>query len=133
MSEPIWEHSLFGSGSQSVSKRIRKLGDPFYSIGHAADDTPGHTLRTEVGRDLAAWLNGGDEPWWMDHLCRKAPNIVTTPHGCDITATGPMIDRSTPPAWGDWWQDESDDAKIIRGRMADALMEKKRPDEAARG
>jgi len=56
-----------------------------------------------------------------------APDTVVLPHGCEIRATGPMIDRATPPQWGDWIENPSDDAKIARGLLIEALVQHKRP------
>ena len=123
----VWRKMTFGSGTQIVDREPQQRGMPHYHIGHAAADCEGDHLRYEIGKELEVWLNGGEEPWWMDLLYRESPDSVKTPHGSSIRATGPMVDRAEPPGWGLWAEDERDDAKIARGLMADALMNKVRP------
>jgi len=122
-----WTHQLFGSGTQTVSLEPYTPKQPHYHIGHAAADNDGQHLRYEIAKELEAWLNGGPEPWWMELLHRESPDSVKTPHGSSIRATGPMIDKAEPPSWGMWAEDESDDAKISRGLLIDALMNREQP------
>lgn len=114
-----WVASLYQSGTQVVQ---RLGGGPHFHIGHLAADTEGDGGRSDVRRELTTWLNGGEEPWWMDLLNRPAPDIARTPHGCDIRATGPMVDMAEPPSFGLWREDDSADARITRGLMIDALI-----------
>lgn len=117
---------IYGSGT-TVVKPMAHGKNAHYHIGHAAADTDGATLRYEIGKELETWLNGGEEPWWMDLLHRDSAISATTPHGCKIAAHGPMIDKATPPSWGDWDTDDSPDAQISRGLLIDSLMTKTIP------
>jgi hypothetical protein len=119
-----WTVECYGSGTQVV-KRYADFCGAHYHIGHLAADTEGDHGRYDVGRELCDWLNGlGPEPWWLDMLNRVTPDTVRTPHGCDIRATGPMIDAAEPPSWGLWREDDSDNSKIRRGLMTDALKKR---------
>lgn len=122
-----WKHHLYGSGTQTVSREPFQKGQPHYHIGHAAADNEGNHLRHEIAGELEAWLNGGPEPWWLDLLNRESADTVRTPHGSQIRATGPMIDRATPPSWGEWREDDSEDGQISRGLLIDALTKKVPP------
>ncbi len=120
-----WQHAIYQSGTQVVSRRGSFAG-AYYHIGHLADDTEGERGRYDVSRQLSTWLNGGEEPWWLGTLDRVSPDTVRTAHGCDIRATGPMIDTATPPSWGCWNEDSSSNAKIERELMTDALVKRDR-------
>ncbi len=121
-----WSHSLYGSGSQTVTSDAVPRG-PYFYVCHAAADNEGQHLRTEIASELTVWLNGSEEPWWLEFLKRKDARTVVTPHGSEIQITGPMVDRATPPQWGEWWEDDSADAQIARGLLTDCLMQRKRP------
>lgn len=120
-----WTRTLFQSGTQVVQRQGNFAG-AHYHVGHLAADTEGDHGRYDVTGELCAWLNGGEEPWWMDMLNRVHPDTVKTPHGCEIRATGPMVDTATPPGWGCWKEDDSSEAQIERGLMTDALMKRDR-------
>lgn len=122
----LWTTSAFQSGTQVVQRNYSAF-EAYYHIGHLAADTEGDGGRFDVARELCDWLNGGTEPWWIDMLRRTSADTVTLPHGCEITATGPMIDLAEPPSWGNWAQDDRADARIARGLLADALMKRQRP------
>ncbi len=124
-SPPKWSAKLAHSGTQVVTTKDPRK--PHYHVGHLSADVEGEHGRYEVTKALESWLLGGPEPWWMDHLHRKNADTVTLPTGCDIRATGPMIDCAEPPSWGYWREDQSDDAQIARGLLADALCKKQRP------
>lgn len=117
-----WTQELYQSGTQVV-KRAGSFAGAHYHVGHLATDTDGDHGRYDVGGELCAWLNGGEEPWWMDMLKRTSPDTARTPHGCDIRATGPMIDVATF-GWGCWKEDDSSESQIIRGLMTDALIKR---------
>lgn len=95
----------------------------WYHIGHLAADTDGDSGRYDVGKELCEFLNGGDKPWWHELLHRETADTVRTPHGCRIRATGPMIDRATPPSWGIWQEDETADGQIARGLAIERLLQ----------
>lgn len=121
-SAAAWTANLYGSGTQTVSRGT----GAWYHIGHLAADNDGDHGRYDVTKELEAWLNGGNEPWWLELLRRQDERTVITPHGCQIQATGPMVDEATPPSWGCWREDDSADAKIERGLLTDALMKRRR-------
>lgn len=119
-----WVFQMYGSGTHVVIPTPRGDSPHFYVCHPAADNKGGH-LRYEIAKELETWLNGGDAPWWLDMLNRKSAETVTTPHGADITATGPMVDVDPPHL--NWRTDMSDDAVIARGLLTDALMKRERP------
>lgn len=121
-----WNHVTYQSGTQVVSPMTDSICTAHFHIGHVQVDNEGDHLRHQVGIELTAWLNGGLEPPWLGSMERSAPDTVTLPNGCPIRATGPMVDRATPPAWGNWAEDDSADGRIARGLMADALMKRDR-------
>lgn len=121
-----WYVTTYGSGTTTVSKS-ESVGKPCYHIGHLAADNEGDHGRHEVAQELKDWLNGGDEPWWMDLVKRERGDAVKLPHGCEICAWGPFVDTAKPPLWGDWVTDPSDDAQIARGLLIDAIAKKVRP------
>jgi len=123
-----WLWSIAQSGTQTIHQLTGCRGSPNLHVGHAAEDCEGDHLRSEISSELTVWLNGGPEPWWLDMLHRKTPDTVVTPHGCEIRAMGPMVDTAEPPQWGLWKEDDSEDAQIARGLLADALMKRERPD-----
>ncbi len=120
-----WTAKIYQSGTQIVTTKDAKK--PHYHIGHLASDSEGDPGRYDVTKQLECWLNGGPEPWWLNQLHRKTADTVKLPNGCNIQATGPMIGCAEPPGWGHWMEDQSDDAIIARGLMADALCKKQRP------
>lgn len=120
-----WIHNSYMSGTQVVAC-ARGFRMPHFHIGHLPADTEGDGGRTDVGRELCAWLNGGAEPWWLDLTKRLDGKTLVTPHGCEISAIGPMVDRAEAPSWGDWHEDDSEEAKFHRIRMLNALMRRER-------
>ena len=121
-----WYVTTYGSGTTTVSKS-ESVANPCYHIGHLAADNDGEHGRHDVALELKDWLNGGEEPWWIDLVQRERGDAVKLPHGCEICAWGPFVDRAKPPLWGDWETDQSDDAKIARGLLIDAIAKKVRP------
>jgi len=118
-----WQRFSYMSGTTVVLR----IGGPYYHVGHLAADTEGDAGRHDVARELESWLNGGDEPWWLDLVKRTSARSVQLPHGCEIQATGPMIDAATPPQWGDWREDDRPDAQLDRGLLIEALINRTRP------
>lgn len=117
-----WSVSRYPSGTQIVKREgVACIRLPHYHVGHLSADTDADAGRSDVADELCAWLNGGQDPWWLGFARRESADVVKLPHGCEITATGPMVDRATPPAWGDWVQDDSADARIARGLLADRI------------
>lgn len=121
--EPTWQCRAYLSGTQVVGLSYYAYF-PHYHIGHLAADTEGDDGRHQVAQELCDWLNGGAEPWWMDHLSRVGPDGVKLPHGCEIEATGPMYCPNQPLLWE---EDDRDDARIHRGLLVNALLKRERP------
>lgn len=119
-----WKKESYQSGTQVVIRN--RIVEPWYHIGHLAADTEADGGRYDVSGELEAWLNFGPEPWWMELLQRLDADNARTPHGCTITATGPMYDDAEPPQWGLWKTDDSSDARIARGLFIDALIKRDR-------
>ena len=122
-----WEVALFGSGTIIVEPTPKKHR-PHYYVWQPAADNDGQHLRYEIAKELQAWLNGGEDPWWLELMHRENAETARTPHGSQIMAVGPMVDAAEPPGWGLWKTDESEDAQIQRGLLIDALMKRQRPD-----
>ncbi len=121
-----WNATAYQSGTQTVN-RAHAADRAWFYVLHLAADTEGEAGRYQVSNELCDWLNGGAEPWWMDFARRVDERTVRLPNGCDIQITGPMIDTAEPPSWGLWKEDESADAHIERGLLADCLITKIRP------
>ena len=109
----------FGSGTQVVQAIGHHV---HYHIGHLAADTEGDGGRHDVGKEVAALLNDGAEPWWFELVDRQTADSITLPHGCVIRATGPMIDIAEPPAWGFWKEDDTPHGQIERGLAIARLL-----------
>lgn len=120
-----WRTQVFQSGTQVVTRLDPSV--PHYYIRQLAADNEGEHGRYEVSKELETWLNGGDEPWWMEFVNRTGADTALLPHGCTIRATGPMIDTATPPSWGIWREDDSENAQIDRGLLIDAICNRKPP------
>ena len=122
-----WEHCTFESGTQVVLRSDKRDFGSYYHIGHLAHDNDGQGGRTDVAQELRDWLNGEQEPWWMEFLQQKSPYAVITPHGCEISAVGPMVDAAVPPAWGNWVSDPSVEADDSRRKLIHSLVYRVRP------
>ena len=123
----IWALGLFGSGTVIVEP-VPFRRRPHYYVCAPASDNEGAHLRIEIAKELKDWLNGGEEPWWLESMYRESAEVARTPHGSQIEAVGPMIDVSDPPGGLLWQRDESEDAQIQRGLLIDALMKRQRPE-----
>lgn len=116
-----WVSAAYISGTQVVQRKKIGHNEAYYHVGHLAADTEGDGGRFDVADELRDFLNGGPDPWWRSLGRREGPEAFVLPHGCEIRATGPMIDRAEPPSWGLWAEDDSSDAKIARGLLIDRL------------
>ena len=114
-----WIHQSFRSGTQVVQRAGEHV---HYHVGHLPADTEGDAGRSDVGEELADLLNGVSRPWWFEFLSRKTADSVTTPHGCTIRATGPMIDTAKPPSWGCWKEDDTPNGQIARALAIEQLL-----------
>lgn len=118
-----WNVAIAQSGTQSVI-RHDGFSTAWYHVGHPAADTDGEVSRQDIATGLSDWLNGGDEPWWMDFVNRTSGHSVQLPNGCTITAIGPTVSAPEHP-YG-WIYDDSADAEIERGLLIDAICKKQR-------
>ena len=120
-----WEVIGFPSGTIIVQNSNRK-DDPHYYIWQPAADSDEQRLRYEIATELKTWLNGAEEPWWLELLHRDGAESATTPHGSNIMAVGPFEKDDAGGLLPH--VDQGSDAKIARGLMIDALMKRKQPD-----
>ena len=118
----VWEG--YPSGTQVVISN-RKGKPHFYVTATAAIDDDRGRYATAV--ELQSWLNGGDEPWWLDLVTFKDysdTQKVVLPNGVTLLPTGPMYDRDAPMG-GNWAEVKTSDAQIERGLLIQAIREKR--------
>lgn len=117
-----WTVECYPSGTMVV---VNRSGNPraphFYVYGPGGgDETHSDRNRHRVCEDIAAYMNGGDRPAWLDDMQRVTETHAESMDRTRITATGPSIDIDPPRL--NWVQDDSDEAKSARARLMDALF-----------
>jgi len=90
-----WLPMFMGSGTTIV------VGDPGEAWLHVVivnpvDDDAAQTQRMQVCYELAAYLNGGPRPAWMDDLDYTGGDRMTGADGLVIEACGPGFDGCPP-------------------------------------
>lgn len=120
----VWKSEVYTSGAQLIT--TADSGLPHYVVSPIPqDDYP--SPRREITDTLTIWLNGGEEPAWMQFLKRVGPDTVELHNGCQIKAIGPMIKKSSNSESTNYITDPSADAQIDRGLFTDALINKVPP------
>jgi hypothetical protein len=128
-----WHVRWFASGTMIVEDRaspheayefgVRCLSPHLYVFGpgYGTDDGPDQAIRDRYRccEELAAFLNGGPRPAWLDDLRRTSEAHAEDIDGTSVTATGPMVDRDPPKC--DWINDPSPEAQDARARLMDRL------------
>lgn len=121
----VWRVESFPSGTCIVTTRER--GPHLYVYGpkpvgpkdEEGDDPVADRARYQMCEQLAAWLNGGDRPVWMDDMQRVSEIELQGTDGSSITATGPSYDAN-PPAL-DWRQCDDQESRDARARLIDRM------------
>lgn len=118
-----WQARYYGSGTTNVTCCVP--GEPWlYVYGPKDEDEDRQqSNRYPMCEQLAAWLNGGERPKWLDDMERQTETLAVGLDGSSIEAVGPMIDAAPPNLH--WVTDDSDDAKNKRARLLDQVF---RPD-----
>lgn len=109
-----WKTHAFAGGLKIIMREEREA---FFSIGPTANDDERQRGRSDVARELCAWLNGGEEPWWIEFIRKTGPEAVLLPNGCEITATSTIFPGESGPT-------DRDD--IMRGKLVQALTTRER-------
>ena len=120
----MWTLNKYPSGTQVVT--TNKNDKPHYYVTDASSGEQDEG-RTQVGLELSEWLNGGDEPWWIDMLTYEPysdTEKAILPNGANLLPSGRMIDNDPPHC--NWDQCPSEDSRIDRGLLIQALKEKRR-------
>jgi hypothetical protein len=118
MSDREWRVECYGSGTVVVM--LRQAGVPHYYVLPHADDDGGQRKRRDRARELADWFNGGAPAEWMRAALRYSAAKIDYPL-FSVLVTGPAV--------ADGKLDDSYDAQINRGLLADALENTRRPDD----
>lgn len=131
MSSEQWKVVCYESGTMNV---VDTLGPkvPFaygmsrttpwlYIFGPGgSNQSESDSNRYKVCEDIAAFLNGGARPAWLDDMERINEDHAIGLDRTSITATGPCIDRDPPKCW--WVDDKSPEACNARARLMDRLF-----------
>lgn len=115
-----WQPQFYGSGTTIVVLRAPVHKPYLYVCADvAADEDRTQSQRYLMCRELAAYMNGGERPKWLDDMERVSETQLKSLSGADISATGPLVDRDPPKLL--WVQDESDQAVYDRAKLMDVL------------
>ena len=78
--------------------------------------------RVEMCNQIAAWMNGGKRPIWLDDFERLSDDYLISLTGAEIFATGPVLSFKSSKTF--WELDDSLEAKEERKILLDCLIEK---------
>lgn len=116
-----WQPQFYGSGTTIVVLREYQRKPHLYIYADVGlDEDRTQRERYVMCEQLAAYMNGGAKPVWLDDFMRTGETAAYSLAGGKIFATGPMIDRDPPKLL--WVQDDSDEAQNDRARLMDALF-----------
>jgi len=121
-----WVHRWYASGTQIVVNDADVLAPYLYVYGPvlaSEDDTV--RGRYQVCEQLAAFLNGGPRPAWLDDMDRTSETQLTDLDGTIIDAVGPLYDCDPPKL--NWQQTEDEQSRNQRARLIDRLSFGRRP------
>lgn len=115
-----WRPEFYGSGTTIVVQRqIAHKPHLYIYADVAADEDTTQSKRYAMCYEIAAYMNGGDRPKWLDDMERTSEGTLRSLSGAMIYSTGPSIDRDPPKCF--WVQDESDQAVYDRAKLMDVL------------
>ena len=119
-----WEPQFYGSGTTLVRLKFFEGCGKYPHLYIYADSAINETRymqdRYEMCKQLAAFLNGANHPIWLDDFTRNTESNAKSLSGGSITATGPSYEKIKGS--GNWFIDESDEAKNNRARLLDVLF-----------
>ena len=116
-----WEPRFYGSGTTIVALKEHAHKPHLYVYSDSAiDEDRWMRDRYDMCNQLAAFMNGGERPAWLDDIERLTEESAKSLMGASITATGPMVDVDPPKC--NWRTDDSDEAKNDRARLMDAVF-----------
>lgn len=116
-----WDVAFYGSGTTIVLlKECQRKPHLYVYSDSAIDEDRWMRDRYQMCYDLAAFMNGGERPRWLNDLDRTTEIEAISLSGASIQAVGPMVDVDPPNL--NWHQDDSDDAKNDRTRLMDAVF-----------
>lgn len=112
-----WQTQAYESGTTIV--RTPYADEPwlYVVIVQPIDET----LRYRICDDLAAWMNGGVRPRWMDDMERVSEIKLQSLDGLEIEAVGPMYDADPPNL--NWRTCEDDASRWKRRQLVNWLCQ----------
>jgi hypothetical protein len=115
----LWTQRAYESGTQIVT--TDEPGEPWLYICYPGshDDDDHYRIRWQMCSELAAFLNGGPRPAWLDDMRRVSETTLKGIDGSDIEAVGPMYDADPPNL--NWRTCDDDESKNKRARLIDRL------------
>jgi len=116
---PDWRTETYPSGTVVVT-RSDKTKPHLHVKGNVARIDHHDSARHETAKLIEQFLNG--ETKQLPVMTRTGPQALTMQSGFQVIATGPMVDVSPPGQWGNWKQDDGDDAKIARWELIESLL-----------
>lgn len=115
-----WQTRCYESGTHIVNSGA--AGEPWlYVVIQNPLDMEDDSQRFQMCQDLAAFLNGGCRPPWLNDLTRTSDEQLRAADGAIVEATGPMFDADPPNC--NWQQVELPWARLARKRLIDRLCE----------
>lgn len=115
-----WVHRWYGSGTQIVANDANLLAPCLYVYGPRFDnEDDSDRARYQVCEELAAFLNGGPRPAWLDDMERVSESSLSDLDGSLIDAVGPLYDIDPPKL--NWQQRDDEDSRSARARLIDRL------------
>lgn len=123
MNTEQWSHQCYSSGTQVVTSN--QPDTPWFYIygpgaGGAFDsEAERDRNRFAMCEDLAAFLNGGERPAWLDDMHRICETELVGLDGSKIFMVGPT--RSAPEHPYGWEYRDDPDALAMQARLIDRL------------
>jgi hypothetical protein len=121
-----WRSEFYPSGTCVVKTREREphlgvygprgVGDEKYEDG---DDVNAVRIRYRMTDELAAWMNDGPRPAWLDDLRRVSETKLVGLDGSMVLALGPFYDAN-PPAL-QWKECDDVESRDARARLIDRV------------
>ena len=119
-----WIAQFYGSGTTIVVLHEFQYKPHLYVYADKGiDDDRTQSDRMRMCDEIAAYMNGGVRPEWLDDFMRVSEWELKSLAGATITATGPMFDAEPPRLI--WHEDASQECADDRARLIDALWLKR--------